>query len=122
MGSVDRQAAATTPGELRQARLAVTAVFFVNGALVASWAPYIPRIKADLGLSTSALGVVLLAMAVGAVAAMPAAGFLVERYGARAIARGWPSASRTSHCRSCCSRRVRSCWRACSSSWALRAA
>ena len=63
----------------------MTAVFFVNGALVASWAPYIPHIKADLGLSTSALGVVLLAMAVGAVAAMPAAGFLVQRYGARAI-------------------------------------
>ena len=85
MGSVDRPAAVTTPRDLRQARLAVTAVFFVNGALVASWAPYIPRIKSDLGLSTSSLGVVLLAMAVGAVAVMPTAGVMVERYGARAV-------------------------------------
>ena len=85
VGSVDRQAAATTPVDLREARLAVTAVFFVNGALVASWAPYIPRIKSDLGLSTSSLGVVLLAMAVGAVSVMPAAGVMVERYGARRV-------------------------------------
>jgi MFS family permease len=85
VGFGDRQAAATTPADLRQARLAVTAVFFVNGALIASWAPYIPRVKSDLGLSTSSLGVVLLAMAVGAVAAMPAAGVMVERYGARAV-------------------------------------
>jgi MFS family permease len=85
VGSVDRQAAATTPVDLRQARLAVTAVFFVNGALLASWAPYIPHVKSDLGLSSSSLGVVLLAMAFGAVAVMPAAGFLVQRYGARAV-------------------------------------
>jgi MFS family permease len=83
VGSVQRQAV-TTPGELRSARAAVTAVFFVNGALIASWAPYIPRIKHDLGLSARELGLVLLAMALGAVACMPAAGFLVERFGARA--------------------------------------
>jgi MFS family permease len=85
VGSVERQAAGTAPGELRSARLAVTAVFFVNGALTASWAPYIPRIKGDLGLSTSSLGIVLLAMAVGAVAVMPAAGLMVERLGARSV-------------------------------------
>jgi MFS family permease len=84
VGSVDRPAAVTTPGELRTARAAVTAVFFVNGALIASWAPYIPRIKHDLGLSARDLGLVLLAMAVGAVACMPAAGLMVERFGARA--------------------------------------
>ena len=84
VGSVDRPAAVTTPGELRTARAAVTAVFFVNGALIASWAPYIPRIKHDLGLSARDLGLVLLAMAVGAVACMPGAGLMVERFGARA--------------------------------------
>jgi fucose permease len=80
---VDRPAAVNTGGDLRTARAAVTAVFFVNGALTASWAPYIPRIKHDLDLSARALGLVLLAMALGAVAAMPAAGLLVERFGAR---------------------------------------
>ena len=83
MGFVDRQAAAATPAELRTARVAVTVVFFVNGTLIAVWAPYIPRIKADLGLSARGLGFVLLAMAFGAVATMPAAGLLVDRYGAR---------------------------------------
>ena len=88
MGSADRQAAATTPAELRTARVAVMTVFFVNGALTASWAPYIPRIKGDLELSARSLGFVLLAMAFGAVAAMPAAGLMVERFGARATLAG----------------------------------
>ncbi|HEY3614872.1 MAG TPA: MFS transporter [Gaiellales bacterium] len=83
MGSAEGQTAATMPAELRSARAAVTAVFFVNGALIASWAPYIPRIKGELELSARSLGFVLLAMAFGAVAAMPAAGLLVERLGAR---------------------------------------
>ncbi len=84
MGPVDRQAAAIPPAELRTARIDVTTVFFVNGALIASCAPYIPRIKADLELSPRGLGFVLLAMAFGAVATMPAAGLAVERFGARA--------------------------------------
>ena len=83
MGLADRQAAVTTPAELRTARIAVTTVFFANGVLIASWAPYIPRIKGDLELSARGLGFALLAMALGAVAAMPAAGVLVERFGAR---------------------------------------
>jgi MFS family permease len=80
---VEGQAAVTPPGELRRARRAVSTVFFVNGVLIAAWAPYIPRIKGELDLSARSLGFVLLAMALGAVAALPAAGFLVERFGAR---------------------------------------
>jgi MFS family permease len=83
VGFGDRQAAVTVPAELRTARVAVTTVFFANGVMNASWAPYIPHIKSDLELSARGLGFVLLAMAFGAVASMPAAGFLVERYGAR---------------------------------------
>jgi MFS family permease len=84
VGSLDRPAPVPAGGDLRSARAAVTAIFFVNGALIASWAPYIPRIKHDLDLSARGLGLVLLAMAVGAVACMPAAGVMVERFGARA--------------------------------------
>jgi MFS family permease len=83
VGSGDGQAAVTVPRELRAARVAVTTVFFANGALNSSWAPYIPHIKSDLELSARGLGVVLLAMAFGAVASMPVAGMLVERFGAR---------------------------------------
>jgi fucose permease len=84
VGSGDRQAGVTAPSDLRSARIAVSTVFFVNGALIASFAPYIPRIKGDLELSARGLGLVLLAMALGAVAVMPAAGFLVAKFGARA--------------------------------------
>jgi fucose permease len=83
VGSGDRQAGRAVPAELRSARVAVSTVFFVNGALIASFAPYIPRLKGDLELSARGLGLVLLAMAFGAVAVMPAAGFLVGRFGAR---------------------------------------
>jgi len=88
VGSADGQAAEGAGADLRSARLAVTIVFFVNGALIASWAPYIPRIKGDLDLSARSLGFVLLAMAFGAVAAMPAAGVMVERFGARTTLAG----------------------------------
>jgi MFS family permease len=83
VAAAEGQTAAAIPAELRSARAAVTTVFFANGALIASWAPYIPHIKAELGLSARSLGFVLLAMAFGAVAAMPGAGVLVERFGAR---------------------------------------
>ena len=57
-----------------RARLAVATVFFVNGAILASWVPHVPLIKARHTLSDGQLGIVLLSMAAGAVLALPAAG------------------------------------------------
>ncbi len=68
-----------------RARTAVAAVFFINGAVLASWLPHIPDLKARLGISDGGLGLVLLGMAVGAVIALPVAGWLVGRVGSRAI-------------------------------------
>ena len=48
------------------ARLAVSTLFFVNGAIVASWVPHIPIVKQRLGIGDGHLGAVLLFMAVGA--------------------------------------------------------
>jgi MFS family permease len=70
---------------IRQARRAVTAVFFVNGAVIASWVPHIPAVKSRHALSDGQLGVVLLAMAVGSVLSLPVAGRLVGRFGSRAM-------------------------------------
>ena len=61
--------------------MAVGAVFFVHGVLLASWAPHIPWAKDRLGLSDGALGLVLLALAVGAVAGMAFTGPLSSRIG-----------------------------------------
>jgi MFS family permease len=72
---------------LRRARLAVAAVFFVNGVVFATWAVRIPAVQERLDLSPGALGVVLLALAGGAMAALPLSGALVVRYGSRRVIR-----------------------------------
>ena len=56
-GSVDTHGAA-----LRSARRAVAVIFFVNGALVATWAARIPAVQRALALSAGALGLALLAL------------------------------------------------------------
>jgi hypothetical protein len=42
-----------------RARYAVGVIFFLNGAVLASWIPHIPEIKAMHGLSDGRLGCVL---------------------------------------------------------------
>jgi fucose permease len=66
-------------------RLAVSTLFFVNGAVLASWLPHIPAVKARLTSGDGQLGLVLLAMAAGAVVALPLAGWLIGRAGSRLI-------------------------------------
>jgi MFS family permease len=67
------------------ARWAVAAVFFVNGAVIASWVPHIPAVKSRHALGDGQLGLVLLAMAAGSVLALPVAGRLVGHFGSRAM-------------------------------------
>lgn len=72
-------------GGLRAARLAVTGIFFLNGFVIASWFVRIPAVQERLGLGEGLLGVALLGAAVGAIAAMPATGWLVSRCGSRPV-------------------------------------
>jgi MFS family permease len=60
-------------------------VFFINGMVLASWVPHIPAVKARHALSDGQLGLVLLAMAVGSVLALPLAGGLITRFGSRLL-------------------------------------
>jgi fucose permease len=60
-------------------RAAMTAVFVANGIGFGVWAGNIPRLRQAAGLDNAALGIVLLCVSLGAVAAMP----LVGRYAAR---------------------------------------
>lgn len=64
-----------------RARAAIAAVFFVNGCGLGLWAGHIAVVRRGLGLSESELGVALLAMAAGAIALMPAMGWLAHRFG-----------------------------------------
>ncbi len=69
----------------RAARLAVAALFFLNGALFGTWVSRIPAVKSALKLSDGVFGVALLAMAAGAVVAMPLAGWLSGRWGSHRV-------------------------------------
>ena len=51
------------------------------GVINATWASRIPQVKSQLGLSSSGLGLVLLATAVGSLVTLPGAGPLVVRLG-----------------------------------------
>jgi len=75
------------PLVLRRARRATATLFFVNGCGLGSWLPHIPEVKLWHALSDGVLGLALLAIAGGAVAALPVAGALTARYGSRATAR-----------------------------------
>jgi len=67
----------------RHARAAVTAVFFVNGAVFSSLFSRMPAIKDDLGMSEGELGVALMFSMVGLAVAQLGAGAAVTRWGAR---------------------------------------
>ncbi len=60
-------------------------LFFINGALFASWVSRVPAIQAERGLSHGALGCALLGVALGALVAMPLAGWGTTRFGSRRV-------------------------------------
>ncbi|HEX6501078.1 MAG TPA: MFS transporter [Micromonosporaceae bacterium] len=72
---------------LVRARVAVSAVFAVHGAVGGCFATRIPWIADRLHLTPAALGLALLAPAVGAMVTMPLAGRLVHRYRSRTVLR-----------------------------------
>src|SRR5690606_28470195 len=65
----------------RQARVAVAALFFTNGALFANLLPRYPQIKADLGIGNAAYGLAVAAFPTGL-----AAGVLIRRLGSARVA------------------------------------
>jgi MFS family permease len=69
----------------RAARVAVSAIFFANGALVANWFARVPDAKQALGLSEGALNIALLSMAIGALLSQPTAGWFIGKVGSRKV-------------------------------------
>ena len=66
---------------------AVAAAFAVNGLLFGAWAARVPAFKDRFALDAAALGLVLLALGVGALASFLVAGHLSERHGAPRVTR-----------------------------------
>ncbi|MET9256087.1 MFS transporter [Streptomyces sp. NPDC003717] len=74
--------------EVRRARYAVAAVFAVHGAVTGSFATRVPWIQDHAGASAGQLGLALAFPALGASLAMPLAGSVTHRFGARTALRG----------------------------------
>jgi MFS family permease len=75
-----------SPGSaIRRERIALTAVFAMHGFLFANWAVRIPAVKQQAGASAAALGLALLGLSAGAVAAQLLAGVLCRRFGSRQV-------------------------------------
>jgi MFS family permease len=66
-------------------RIAVNLSFFINGFIYANWASRLPRIQELYDANKFLIGVVLFALALGAVVAMPFTGWMIIRNGSRKI-------------------------------------
>ncbi|MEU6292723.1 MFS transporter [Streptomyces sp. NPDC005047] len=75
-------------GEVMRSRYAVAAVFAVHGAVTGSFATRVPWIQDHAGVSAGQLGLALAFPALGASVAMPLAGSVSHRFGARTALRG----------------------------------
>jgi MFS family permease len=73
--------------EVKRARYAVAAVFAVHGAVAGSFATRVPWIQDHASVSAGQLGLALAFPALGASVAMPLAGSITHRFGARAALR-----------------------------------
>ncbi len=68
-------------------RWAVSALFFVNGLLVGSWAPKIPALMERLGITEASAGVIVLGLGLGSLCVMPLFGAMVARAGSASAVR-----------------------------------
>jgi MFS family permease len=70
-------------------RLAVAAMFLANGMMMGLWASLIPGLVPRFGLSSLALGLLILALGLGAVMVMPLTGRMITRRGAGPVSYGF---------------------------------
>jgi len=66
--------------QVAAASRATYAAFIGSGFAFASWASRIPQVRDGLELSSAGLGLLLLAIAVGSLIALPLAGLIVHRF------------------------------------------
>ena len=67
-------------------RWAVAAMFLVNGFIMGAWAAQIPMLMPRHDILEGMVGLIILALGIGAVGAMLLAGRLIARFGSRRIA------------------------------------
>jgi MFS family permease len=72
---------------LTAARNAVGLSFFLNGLVFSSWVSRIPEVRSSFALTNGELGLVLLAIALGSVLALPTSGAAINAWGTVRIVR-----------------------------------
>lgn len=70
---------------MQRNRLAVNFYFGVNGFIYANWVSRLPRLQEIYEIDNGTTGIVLLVLALGALAAMPFAGWLIVKNGSQKI-------------------------------------
>lgn len=75
------------PAIALRGRVAISALFLLNAAILGSWAPQIPLLLPRHGITEATLGLLIFGMGVGAMAAMCLSGRLTTRHGSRAMVR-----------------------------------
>jgi MFS family permease len=75
--------------KIQTARWAVAAMFATNGFVMGAWAPQIPLLLTRHNITNTTLGLLILALGLGAVSAMLFAGRLIQSHGSRRIARAF---------------------------------
>lgn len=70
---------------VRRLTLAVSALFFANGAVYGNWLPRLPEIKDRLGVGNSGLAVALLGGGLGGIAGSLGVGRIMSRHGSRRL-------------------------------------
>lgn len=88
MNRTHQETTAPPDGEARRARFAVSALFFINGFTYTNAVPWLPVIKAQLGLSNTEFGLAIAAMPTGAILTGMLAGPLIHRFGSGRTAVG----------------------------------
>lgn len=71
---------------LRRARVGVSLIFFTNGIVLGGFAPRVPEIRANLGISYGTLGAAMAMWSIGALALGLFAAALMRRYGSARVA------------------------------------
>jgi fucose permease len=66
-------------------RWALTGVFVVNGAAIGAWVAQIPWVQERFDLAKSAMGLVIVGMAIAVILALPIAGQAIVRHGSERI-------------------------------------
>jgi fucose permease len=81
-------AAPVRSGYFSRTRLAVSALFLLNGTYMGAWAPKIPEFADRLGLSESGLGLMIVCFGIGSLVLMPIAGIFIAHHGTARTVKG----------------------------------